>query len=118
MVKAKAVMVVCMDLRLHWPEGTVKKLIEQLELKEYDFVSLVGGAAAEENLLYPQLKASAELHHAPRAILTIHEDCGGVPEEEERHRRLKKACAFAKKLGLEVEAYNLLLDGKFQKLSI
>jgi len=102
----EAVVLSCIDFRF-WKE-TVEFIENELNIKNFDFPSLPGGAKAinectnEGNLPFSCIGVPINLHHAKKVIVMNHQDCGayggsakfnddGKAEQEFHKKELEKA---------------------------
>ena len=89
--KCDALVLMCMDWRLHIGE-TVKNQIRQiLECKTYDLLVLPGGAKCllgEEtrNLVLSYIELSKKIHGVKKVLLINHTDCGAYGEAGTKER--------------------------------
>lgn len=120
----EALVLTCIDFRFH---NKLKEAIAKLKIKNYDLMSLAGGA---KNLASPKkseyqktvldnIKLAADLHKIKKVILVNHIDCGAyggsgqhknLREEIVFHKsELKKAEEFVKRIFPNLKAKTELL---------
>lgn len=112
----EAIVITCIDFRF---QSFIDKWIkEKFGERNHDRVAFAGGIKGLETIL-GQIEISDRLHHIKKVILINHEDCGayGAEGTPKKHAEdLKNAAAKVKEQfpNLEVETYDLHLDGTFQ----
>lgn len=113
-----AVVVTCMDFRLH--EFLDRWLVAHVGYGQFDRVCLAGSVKNWDTVL-PQIVLSRRLHDSHRVILINHEDCGayGASGSRERHAsdlRLARQSVLDQFPGAEVELYYATLDGNVERI--
>jgi len=88
--------------------------------KNYDRVAVAGGVFDQEFVL-KMVQLSSKLHAIKKVVLVNHEDCGGYGVEGTFERHCQDLTEVKKKIQqqlphLQVYAYYLHLDGKFEQV--